>query len=187
MAQKLGDLYKKLNTIRIAGFFDSEEDEEELAIAYGKYQIKKLEELWDKYKHRHDEAVVALEPKAEPEDEEEPVAETKVVDPNAKKALLTYKKLTRVLKYEMVKQTVLDNHNHTCFCCETTYPEKDEFKADHPDKSYPLFVRCNFPIVKYIESKELFEIKELIKDEKIFNSKNYSAICLDCKPSRFAK
>ena len=87
----------------------------------------------------------------------------------------------------MVKENALIKCDHTCFTCDKQYPTKDEFKAKFPSLTYPVFVRCNFPIIKYIEKTQQFDITELIKDKKIFNSDNYTAICLDCKPSKFAK
>jgi len=185
MSQKLGELFEKLNTIRLANLFENDADAEELGIAYGAYRMKPLLKLWEKYGDKYEEAVDVLKDKDETED----VSDDKKEQDKAQKtkAVLVYKKLTRVLKYDVLKQRVLDDCNHTCLCCDQEFPEKDEFKAERPDKAYPLYVRCHFPVVKYIEHAELFDVRELIKDEKIFNSKNYSAICLNCKPSRFIK
>jgi len=141
---------------------------QEIATCIGAYKYKRLKEIYEEYKH------------LESEDQE-----IKEVTPKPKNILplVLYKKLTKVLKYEMLKESVLIKHNYTCFCCEEKFDPRE--KAIY--KKYPLLVRCNFPIVKYIEMKDYKDVKELIKDTKIFNSDNFLPICNDCKPASFGK
>lgn len=103
------------------------------------------------------------------------------------KASNTYKKLTRVLRYQMLKEEVLLNNNHSCYCCGIEFPPRSSFDIDYPGQNYPLIARCNFPIVKYIEVKKLHHLPDLLRDEKIFDPKNYLPLCDDCKPLSFHK
>ena len=103
----------------------------------------------------------------------------------AQKASNTYKKLTRVLRYQLLREEVLLTHEHKCFCCGVQFPTRSEFDKEFPGEKYPLLSRCNFPIVKYIEIHNLHNIPDLLKDTKVFDVKNYLPICGDCKPMSF--
>lgn len=183
MANNKGIKYdhELMTDIRIAGFLTEEEDVA-LTKAIGKWDEKYPQKLFDKY---HDEYIATLKKDdIEEVEEEEPVKDE---DPNFKKATLAYKKVSRMLKFDMLKAEVLLQEDYTCICCEQKFPTKNEFKEDKPEDVYPLFVRCNFPIVKYIQKKRQFDPKVLAKDTKIFNKDFYSVICTECKPLSFLK
>lgn len=112
--------------------------------------------------------------------------EKKPPTPEEHKAIITYKKLTRVTKYILFREEVLLDYNHTCFCCDKKFPTRSEYYEDNKE-TYPLFVRCRFPIVKYIETRRVFDVKQLIGDKKIFDHQNYTALCSECAPLPFSR
>lgn len=107
--------------------------------------------------------------------------------PESHKAGTTYKKLQRMLRYQTLKEEVLLEHNHSCECCGKEYPPRSEWKEMYPGTSYPLLVRFTLPIVKYIQVNNLFDIKKLTADAKIFDPQKYSVLCEECKPPAFRK
>lgn len=101
------------------------------------------------------------------------------------KASNMYKKLARVFSYQLLREEVLVDQNHRCYCCDREFPVRSAFKPSEEHPQYPLMVRCIFPIVKYIEAHKLYEMKALLADQKVYNKENYVAICSDCKPMSF--
>lgn len=112
---------------------------------------------------------------------------TKGIETTKHEAVKLYKQLSKVLKFETLKETYLEDIGHTCACCEERFPSKKQFKKDNKGYVYPLFVKCTFPLVKYLEKKGYTDIKEILKDEKVFDKKNYVALCMGCKPLAFRK
>lgn len=119
---------------------------------------------------------------APPTDEKKPSK-----GPDEQKASNTYKKLTRVLKYQILREEALLNNDHTCVCCGVKFPTRSEYEIDFPNTTYPLVARCNLPIVKYIECRGLYDIKALIQDPIVTDHSFYTPICLNCKPLRFTR
>lgn len=169
-------IYDKIQLIRLADLLDVD-TEEEIAIAVATYNDKKLEEIFNKIKHQLPEARRFFKD----QEQDKPKAQTVLTPFNQAKDL--YKKLSKTLKFELLKETVILEQDYACFCCDKKFPPKESFKIAEPKKVYPLFVRCNFPIIKYIEVQSITTLKELFEDKKIFDKKNYLAICDSCKPS----
>lgn len=108
-------------------------------------------------------------------------------DPELEKALRTYKSLSRVLRYKLLKEDVLLAQDHTCPACSTKFPTHSEFDASNPGETYPLAVRCNFPVVTYIKNHKQHDIKVLARDEVLLNQNNYTAVCHNCKPMPYLR
>lgn len=161
-----------MEAIRLAGLM-SEEDEEELGIALGSWNTKKCKEIYAKY-------INVKVPEKEVEDEPDQV----VTKPDS---MLIYNQFRKTLKVEVMKEDVLEAHDHKCFMCKHKYPSKDDFKKKHKGKTYPLFVRCLFNVPRYIEVNRFIDIQDCLDCPDLRNSQYYIPMCLDCKPSRFAK
>lgn len=164
-----------------------EEDQEAYNTAKAKWQNELAEEISLKYctDEIYEEACRILGYIDEEEDVE--ARETKIAEADviAHKAKRAHKALTRMYLYQTVKAEVLLNQDYTCPCCERKFPSKEEHAAKNSGEKYPLYVRCNFPIVKYIEHKGQFDPKQLLGEEKIFDPHNYTAVCNECKPMSF--
>ncbi len=104
-----------------------------------------------------------------------------------KKAAIANKSLRRMMRHEILREEVMLDQDHTCPACDKVYPTRREYAVSNPGETYPLVVRCNFPIVEYILKKGNFDPKALAKDEKLFDPKWYTAVCIDCKPVGFKK
>lgn len=170
--------HKKMTKIRIAGLM-SEADEEALADAVATWDNKKRDKIFNKYIGQIDDIKEDVE--------DEPVEETATDKKKTKKSLLVYNQFRKTLKVEMMKENVLEDHSHTCFMCKHVYPTKDDFKKSHPKTTYPLFVRSVIDIPRYIEVNKLLSVHDCLDSPDLRNSQYYLPICLDCKPSRFAK
>ena len=107
------------------------------------------------------------------------------VSPEKQKASTVYKKLQRMLKFQMLKEEVLLNMNHTCDCCDRQFPTRSEWKASNPETTYPLMVRWTIPVITYITHHGLFDPKAIANDPKIFDTSRYYVLCNDCKPNKF--
>jgi len=175
MTKKIEYNHEKMTEIRIAGLM-SEEDEEALSVAITNFNNKDRDAIFAKY------ADVEI-PKEEGNDTEDDES----TDSNKKDSLLIYNQFRKTLKVEMMKEDVLEEHNHTCFMCKHKYPKKDDFKRKHKGKTYPLFVRCVFNVPRYIEVNKFVDVQDCLDSPDLRNKQYYLSICLDCKPSRFAK
>lgn len=105
--------------------------------------------------------------------------------PEQYKATTVFKKLQRTLKYKVFKEEVLLDHNHSCDCCEREFPTREQWKVENPTDTYPLMVRCTFPIMKYITIHQIFDVRTLIAQPKMWDMKYYSVLCTDCKAPAF--
>lgn len=109
-------------------------------------------------------------------------------DPNEVRATHLYKQLSRTLKYGLLKEETLLRDNHTCQCCNASFSSKSTFKAMHPLNTYPLYVRCVLPLVKYIQAHQFTTVQQLLADERvIMNPDKYLSLCDSCQPMRFKK
>lgn len=166
-----------LTKVRLAGLM-SKEDEERLAEAVAKWDQKTQDELFEKYKKKEKKADEALA--YSDEEDTEPIS-------NSKQSVLIYNQFRKTLKVEMIKEDVLIEHKHTCFYCKHEYPTKEDFKRNHKKKTYPLFVRSLINVPRYIEINKIISVQECLDNPDLRNKNYYLPICLDCKPSRFAK
>ena len=101
------------------------------------------------------------------------------------KAKRAHKALSRTLKIQVLKEEKLMACNYTCICCGEQYPTKSEWREEHPNEPYPLFVRLVFPVIKYITIHKLFDPRALAQDEKLHDLDCYIAMCNKCQPMRF--
>lgn len=157
--------YETMNDIRIAGLM-TDDDEQLFYLAREANDEKKLKELFKKYigaYQKTEEVEVTID------------------------AITLYNQFRKTLKVQLMKEEVLEECDHTCFMCKHQYPTKDEFKKKHKRKTYPLFIRCGFSVPRYIEVNKFLDVQECLADPVLRDKRHYLPICLDCKPSRFAK
>jgi len=170
--------HEKMTKIRLDGLM-SEEDEEALALAIASWNTKKQEEIYLKYADKFKEE--------EPEDNEEVTEDGNEPKKINKKNLLVYNQFRKTLKVSMIKEEVIEEHNFTCFMCKHQYPNRDDFKRKHPKTTYPLYIRSLIDIPRYIEVNKILTVQGCLDSPDLRNKMYYLPICLDCKPSRFAK
>lgn len=160
----------------------SEEDEIILGNAHSLFQTKVIEELYEKYMvHAKETPELKLK-----EVEVAVLSEEDNFKPT-KADLDLFNKLRKTLKHEVLRDEVLVDHSCVCAECKHKFPTRREFKKDHPHTTYPLFVRCILKIPNYLNKNKILTLQEAMKDETIFNKKNYQPVCTGCKPSRFAR
>lgn len=168
--------HEKMTNIRLSGVM-SDEDEEALTDAIVSWNSKKQTEIFNKYVGDF------KEPEVE-EPTEEPVEDGKK---KTKQSILVYNQFRKTLKVQMMKEEVLEDHSHTCFMCKHVYPTKDDFKRKHPKTTYPLFIRSLIDVPRYIEVNKILDVQGCLDSPDLRNRTYMLPICLDCKPSRFAK
>ena len=172
----------------------TKEDAEAFSMAKATMQPAIMDDLITKYRDVLDseegrrEQEVRLEEGEESGEELPELQESRQLpDPERKKARSAYRSVTRMLRHDILKEEVMLNQEHTCPACEQTFPTKREFAVSSPGETYPLIVRCDFPVVEYVRIKGNFDPKTLAKDEKLFDPRHYTAVCTECKPIGFKR
>ena len=115
-----------------------------------------------------------------------PVAKDPYEVLNKEKATKAYRAMIKTARYNILKEEVLLDHNHTCRCCDKQFKTRSEH-IKSSQESYPLVVRCIIPPVQYFLSHSIFTNKVACTDEKLFDPTLYVALCTDCKPLGFGR